>query len=168
VNVASVPVEQKRTCSAHGAARQIPSASASVGSLSWKHDGPPFPELFLDRGHHRGMRVPEHERSAAQDVIDVLAAGEVHEPRAVRLPRHNKRELQRRVVAVEHAAGQDAHGALQQGVFLRGAAGWLQRGPRRSGVENIGRLYTPRGRRPQRDSAPARGVRACPRGDDRR
>jgi len=35
--VASVPVDVKRICSAQGTARQISSARASVGSLTWKY-----------------------------------------------------------------------------------------------------------------------------------
>ncbi len=36
-NVASEPVEVKRTCSAHGTARQISSASSMMGSFTMKY-----------------------------------------------------------------------------------------------------------------------------------
>ena len=39
--VASEPVEVKRTCSAHGTARQISSASSMIGSVTMKYVVPP-------------------------------------------------------------------------------------------------------------------------------
>ena len=70
------------------------------------------------------MGVAEHERPAAQDVVDVLAPREVDEARAAGLA-DDEGELLRRLVSAEDAARQHAHGALEERVFFGGPAGWV-------------------------------------------
>src|SRR6185503_14448047 len=94
--VASLPLPQKRICSAHGTARQISSARARVGSA--QHEGP-----------------------AAQDVVNVLASGEVEEPRTPGLP-HDKGQLLRGVVSSQDAPGKNPHRGLEQSYFFGAAA----------------------------------------------
>ena len=92
------------------------------GRLAELEVGGALPELRLDRGDDGGMGMAQHERSAAQDVVDVLAAREVDEPRAPGLA-HDEGELLRRVVAAEDAARQHAHGALEERVFFWSTTG---------------------------------------------
>ena len=41
--------------------------------------------LLLDRSHDPGMRVPDHHRSGAEQVVDVLVAADVPYPGAASL-----------------------------------------------------------------------------------
>ncbi len=69
------------------------------------------------------MGVPEDERTAAQDVVDVLATRDVAKPRAVSLADH-ERHLLRGVVPAQDTAGQDSHRLLEQSFFVGATAGW--------------------------------------------
>jgi hypothetical protein len=79
-------------------------------------------ELGLDRGDHRGMGMAQHEGAAAQDVVNVLAAREVIEPRPPGLA-HDEGQLLRGVVPPQDASREDPHRGLEQSFFFRTAAG---------------------------------------------
>ena len=78
-------------------------------------------ELGLDRGDHRGMGMAQHEGAAAQDVVNVLAAREVIEPRPPGLA-HDEGQLLRGVVSPQDASGEHPHRRLEQRFFFRTAA----------------------------------------------
>jgi hypothetical protein len=83
--------------------------------------GRPLAELPLHRRDDRGVRVPQHERPGAQDVVDVLAARHIDQTRPPAFA-HHEGEIAGRRVAAEDTAGQETGGLVEEGVFFRCSA----------------------------------------------
>ena len=138
----------------HGAADLIGEGHRGLGELEV---GRALPELRLDGGEDGGMGVSQHHGPAAQDVIDVLAPGEVVEMRPPGFLDHEL-EIVRSVVAAEDTAGEAVECRPKQCAFL-GTAG-------RHGVlwRHRGRFLIPqRRRRPQASALVAGGSSSMPR-----
>src|SRR6266542_1632572 len=110
----------------HRLAEQLRERQRGLGELEI---GRALAELSLDRGQDGRMSMSQHQRTRAQDVIDILAARIVVESRALALP-DDAGELLRGIVAAERAAGEQAQGLLEQRVFFGAAAGWGCHRPR--------------------------------------
>jgi hypothetical protein len=70
-------------------------------------------DLLLHRPDHRGVRVPEEQRTGAEDVVEVGPAAHVHDPRPLAVV-DDERELGWQGVLAEARSGQDRAGRGQE------------------------------------------------------
>ena len=110
--VASVPVETKRTCSAQGTALDDRLREADRGLGEPEEGGAPR-SLLLDRPDDRRVRVAEQQGAGPEDVVEVAAAAQVDEPRALAAV-DDEGELGGQGVLAEARAGEDRSGSGEQ------------------------------------------------------
>src|SRR5215468_829411 len=100
-----------------GAADLLREGDRRLGELEVRRA---FPELRLHGGHDGGMGMPQHHGPAAQEVVDVLAPGEVIEVGASGLLDHEL-EVVGGIVATEHATRKTAESGPEEVAFVRAA-----------------------------------------------